>query len=78
MSNKKITVLDVAKKANVSKTTVSFYLNKKFDHMTDETKNRIKEAIKELNYNYELPKKNIKTKTSTHRTIGIILREGLD
>ena len=39
---KKITINDIAKMAKTSKTTVSFYLNNKFDAMSEETKNRIK------------------------------------
>jgi len=45
-----VTIIDVAKKANVSKSTVSQYLNKRYKYMSLETKARINEAIEELNY----------------------------
>ncbi|GAE28571.1 transcriptional regulator [Halalkalibacter wakoensis JCM 9140] len=47
---KTITITDVAKHANVSKSTVSQYLNKRFDYMGEKTKERIELAIKELGY----------------------------
>lgn len=45
-----ITIKDIATLANVSKTTVSFYLNGKFEKMSDETKSRIEKVIKDTNY----------------------------
>ena len=44
------TIKDVAKLAGVSKSTVSQYLNKRYNYMSKNTKEKIKEAIKELNY----------------------------
>lgn len=41
----RITISDIAKLANVSKTTVSFYLNGHHYKMSEETKNRIREVI---------------------------------
>ncbi len=47
----KITIKDVAKKAGVSITTVSRVLNdKKSEYMRKETKDRILQAIKDLNF----------------------------
>ena len=44
------TIIDVAKLARVSKTSVSRYLNEQDrGHMSDETKERIKDAIEQLN-----------------------------
>ncbi|MEG0527332.1 MAG: LacI family DNA-binding transcriptional regulator, partial [Longicatena sp.] len=48
--NCKITIKEVAMRANTSKTTVSFYLNGKRDKMSEETKKRIEDAIRETNY----------------------------
>ncbi|WP_068268047.1 LacI family DNA-binding transcriptional regulator [Caviibacter abscessus] len=45
-----VTIEDVAKKAGVSKTTVSRYLNGKYEFMSKETKNRIECVIDELEY----------------------------
>ena len=47
---KKVTLADVAKKAEVSKTTVSNFINKKYDNMSEATKKKIRKVIKELNY----------------------------
>lgn len=46
----KVTINDIAKLAGVSKTTVSFYLNGKFDKMSEETKNRLEDVIARTNY----------------------------
>ena len=45
---KKTTIADVAKHANVSISTVSQYLNQRFDYMGEQTKERIEKAIAEL------------------------------
>ncbi|MFV0381016.1 MAG: LacI family DNA-binding transcriptional regulator [Breznakia sp.] len=50
MNNEKITINDVAKKAGVSKTTVSRYLNGKFEYMSIETKTKIEKVIDEYDY----------------------------
>lgn len=50
LSAKKVTINQVAEYCGVSKTTISRYLNGKFENMSDETKDRISSAIKELNY----------------------------
>ncbi len=49
-TKKRITIGDVAKKANVSKTTISRYLNEKYENMSDETRELIEKVIKELDY----------------------------
>jgi len=46
----RVTINDVAKKAGVSKTTVSRILNGNFTQMTEETKQRVLNVIKELDY----------------------------
>ena len=50
MENKKITIKMVSEKANISKTTVSRYLNGKYEFMSVETRKRIEEVIEELDY----------------------------
>ena len=47
--NKKITITDVAAEAGVSKSSVSFVINKK-KGVKDETRKRVLAAIKKLNY----------------------------
>ena len=42
---KKLTINEIAERAGVSKTTVSFYLNGKINKMSEETKQRIQHII---------------------------------
>ncbi|TCP22129.1 LacI family transcriptional regulator [Scopulibacillus darangshiensis] len=50
-SNKRrTTILDVAKKAGVSKTTVSRYLGKQYDELAADTRKKIEAAIEALDY----------------------------
>ena len=44
-SAKKVTINQVAEYCGVSKTTISRFLNGKFENMSDETKSRISSAI---------------------------------
>lgn len=50
MKPKRITIKDIAKEAGVSETTVSRFLNKKFEYMGHETRLKIEKVVKELNY----------------------------
>ncbi|MGX7164068.1 LacI family DNA-binding transcriptional regulator [Enterococcus massiliensis] len=45
-----VTMKDVANHAGVSKSTVSQYLNNRFQYMSEQTKKKIENSIKELNY----------------------------
>lgn len=62
---------DVAKKAGVSKSTVSQYINKRYEYMADSTKIRIEEAINELGYIPNFVAKSLKQKKSS--SIGVIV-----
>ncbi|AOR23403.1 LacI family DNA-binding transcriptional regulator [Clostridium taeniosporum] len=68
---KKTTLLDVANHVNVSKTTVSMVLNNKKINVSEETRNKIFKASKELNY---IPNSLART-LSTNRsyTIGCVV-----
>ncbi|MCP3027363.1 LacI family DNA-binding transcriptional regulator [Halobacillus sp. A5] len=66
-----VTMADVAKHANVSKSTVSQYLNKRYDYMGEKTKLRIEEAIKELGYQPNIVARSLKQKST--KTIGVIV-----
>lgn len=63
MSNKKITITDVANAVGVSKTTISHYLNKKFDAISPQTREKIANTIESLGYicneNYHRQKKTM-------------------
>lgn len=67
----RITINDVAKKAEVSKATISRYLNGQYKSMSAETRRRITEAINELNYKPNLVARSLKRKSS--QTIGVIV-----
>jgi len=66
-----VTINDVAKKVNVSKSTISQYLNKRYEYMSLETKEKIDAAIKELGFRPNVLARGLKQKKS--HTIGIIL-----
>ncbi|MFX0560484.1 LacI family DNA-binding transcriptional regulator [Tepidibacillus infernus] len=68
---KRVTMADVAKHASVSKSTVSQYLNKRYDYMGHETKQRIEDAIKELGYQPNFVARSLKQKRTS--TIGVIV-----
>ena len=68
---KNVTITDVAKLAGVSKSTVSQYLNKRFDYMSEDTKQRIESAIKELGYQTNFIARSLKQKRTS--TIGVIV-----
>lgn len=68
---KKVTMADVAKLANVSKSTVSQYLNKRYEYMSEETRKRIARAIEELGYQPNIIARSLKQKTTM--TIGVIV-----
>jgi LacI family kdg operon repressor len=67
----KVTMADVAAKAGVSKSTVSQYINNRYEYMAESTKNRIKQAIEELGYIPNFAAKSLKQKKSS--TIGVIV-----
>lgn len=70
---KKLTIKDIALKANTSKTTVSFYLNEKFDKMSYDTRKKIEKIIEETNYTPNIMAQSLKSKKS--RLIGVIVAD---
>lgn len=69
----KIKLIDVAERAGVSKSTVSQYLNGRFDYMSEKTKERIREAVSELGYVPNLIARSLKMDKT--KTIGVIVRD---
>lgn len=66
------TITDVAKRAGVSITTVSRYVNGKVTgNMNEETKRKIDEAIRELNYEPNSIARSLKSKET--KTIGLVV-----
>lgn len=72
---KSITMATVAQHAKVSKSTVSHFLNGRYSHMSEETKKRIENSIKELDYRPNILARSLKRKTTT--TIGVIVANSL-
>ncbi|MEH7078951.1 LacI family DNA-binding transcriptional regulator, partial [Bacillus velezensis] len=68
---KTITISDVAKYANVSKSTVSQFLNQRYDYMSEKTKQKIEAAIQELNYQPNFVARSLKQKSTF--TVGVVV-----
>lgn len=68
---KKVTMQDVANKAGVSKSTVSQFINNRYEYMAEETKNRIEKAVNDLGYIPNYIAKSLKQKKTS--TIGVIV-----
>ncbi|ARK28646.1 LacI family DNA-binding transcriptional regulator [Halalkalibacter krulwichiae] len=67
------TINDVAKRAGVSKSSVSRVLNGNFEYMSEEMKNKILKAVEELNYRPNSVAQSLKKKST--QTIGIIISD---
>jgi len=68
-----ITIDDVSQIAGVSKTTVSRYLNQKYEHMSEKTKDKIKKVIEELEFRPNLIARNLKAQKTG--LIGVIVSD---
>ncbi|SCC37867.1 transcriptional regulator, LacI family [Fictibacillus enclensis] len=68
---KTITIADVARHANVSKSTVSQFLNQRFDYMSEKTKRKIEATIQELNYQPNFVARSLKQKSTF--TVGVVV-----
>ncbi len=67
------TIDDVAKRAGVSKSSVSRVLNENYEYMSEEMKQKIQQAIQELNYKPNSVAQSLKKKET--RIIGIVLAD---
>lgn len=68
-----ITINDVAEAAGVSKTTISRYLNGKYEYMSQETRKQIQSVIEELQYRPSNVAKTLKSNKSG--LIGVIIAD---
>ena len=73
IKRKKVTIVDVAAKAGVSKTTISRYLNGKFEYMSEESRQRIADVIEELGYRPNSLARSLKSKQSF--VLGVIVSD---
>ncbi|MEG2291045.1 MAG: LacI family DNA-binding transcriptional regulator [Clostridium sp.] len=69
----KVTIKDIAQMAQTSKTTVSFYLNGKFEKMSSDTRSRIAEVIKETKYTPSMLARGLTSKKLN--LIGVIVAD---
>jgi len=68
---KRVTIQDVAKQAGVSITTVSRYLNGRFDAMSEDTQHRIRDVIATLNYQPNVLAQGLKGNRS--KTVAVVV-----
>jgi LacI family kdg operon repressor len=68
-----ITIQDVATRAGVSKATVSRYLNKKYEYMSEKTKKKIEKVIDELDYRPSKQAQFLKSKKSS--LVGLLVAD---
>lgn len=73
MNNKRITIKEIAKLANLSTATVSYALNNKDSDINEATKKRILQIANEMNYQPNLRAKGLKT--NKYITIGVIVED---
>lgn len=72
-SSKKVTIDDVAAAAGVSKTTVSRFLNGKYEVLSYETRKRIEQVVKELNFRPNRLAQSLKSRNS--RLLGCLVSD---
>lgn len=68
-----VTIAQVAAAVGVSKTTISRYLNGKFDYMSEETKKRIQNVIEQMDYHPSNIARSLKSQNS--RAIGCVIAD---
>ena len=71
MARKQTTIQDIARATGVSKTTISRYLNGKFEFMSDETRKHIAEVIAQTGYRPNRMANSLKTNRSG--LLGIVM-----
>lgn len=69
----KITIADVAERTGFSKTTISRYLNGKYEYMSAATRERISEVIKEIEYKPNRMARSLRLQQS--HMIGVIVSD---
>ena len=72
----RVTIKDVAERAGVSKTTLSRYLNGEFNRMSVDTKYRIRDVIKEMDYKPNPQARGLKNNQSF--LIGLVVADILN
>ena len=73
MKNEKLTIDDVARQAGVSKTTISRYLNEKYEYMSESTRRKIEKVVEELEYRPNNIARSLKAQQS--KVIGCVIAD---
>lgn len=68
-----LTIYSIAELANVSKTTVSRYLNEQYEYMSEDTKNRIKKIIDDNHYQPSNVARSLKSKNT--KLLGVVISD---
>ncbi|MBD3949076.1 LacI family DNA-binding transcriptional regulator [Tuanshanicoccus lijuaniae] len=68
---KKLTIKDIAEMTQTSKTTVSFFLNGKYEKMSQGTREKIEQVIQETNYKPSIVARSLNSKTT--KLIGVLI-----
>ncbi|MBP1041819.1 LacI family DNA-binding transcriptional regulator [Vagococcus sp. BWB3-3] len=71
--NKGLTIKDIAKAAGVSETTISRYLNKKYEYMSEKTRRKIEEVVLTLDYRPSNVARSLKSQKS--KLIGAVIAD---
>lgn len=69
----KATISDVAAKSGCSRTTISRYLNGKYEFMSEDTREKIEQVIKEIGYKPNLIARNLRLQES--KTIAVLVSD---
>ncbi|MBM7312601.1 MULTISPECIES: LacI family DNA-binding transcriptional regulator [Streptococcus] len=69
--SEKFTIKDIAELAQTSKTTISFYLNGKYEKMSKETRERIERVIRETDYKPSVVARSLNSKNT--KLIGVLI-----
>ena len=69
----RVTIVDVAEEVGVSKTTISRYINGKYEYMSDELRERIAEVIERMGYRPNNLARSLKSQQS--RMLGVIVAD---
>lgn len=68
---RKVTIKDIAEMTQTSKTTISFYLNGRYEKMSQETRDKIQKVIEETGYKPSIVARSLNSKQT--KLIGVLI-----
>ncbi len=69
--SKKVTIADISKAAGVSTATVSYYLNGRYNNMSEEVRQRLERIVKEMDYRPNNLARSLRSKNT--KSVGIVI-----